>query len=71
MDVNNFIPSFWDFVLWCKESDIEKELMIEILFEFLNNPKIYDKEETIRNYLSVKLPINNYIQLSSRLFNVL
>ena len=71
MDVNNFIPSFADFVIWCKESDVEQELMTEILFEFLNNPKIYNKEEKIRSYLSSILPIDNYIQLTSRLFNVL
>ena len=69
MNVNNFIPSFGDFIIWCKESDVEQELMDEILFEFLDNPKIYNNEKIIKNYLVGKLQINSYIQLTSRLFN--
>ena len=38
-DINTFIPSFGDFMSYCCESDIEKDLFQEILFEFLDNPK--------------------------------
>lgn len=62
-DINTFIPSFGDFMSYCCESDIEKDLFQEILFEFLDNPKKYDNPEIIKNYLSEKLPVNSYIQL--------
>lgn len=62
-DVNTFIPSFGDFMSYCGQSDIEKDLFQEILFEFLDNPKKYDNPEIIKNYLSEKLPVNSYIQL--------
>ncbi len=66
-DINNFIPSFADFMIHCKESDIEKDLFQEILFEFLDNPKKYNNPEIIKNYLSEELPIDQYIQLISRM----
>lgn len=66
-DINTFIPSFGDFMDYCKESDIEKDLFLEILFEFLNNPKEYNNPEIIKEYLSEKLPINSYIQLIGRI----
>lgn len=66
-DINTFIPSFGDFMVFCNESDIELDLFKEILFEFLNNPKEYNNPEIIKIYLSEKLPINQYIQLISRL----
>ena len=67
IDVNTFIPSFGDFMSYCGESDIEKDLFIEILFEFLNNPKKYNNSEIIKNHLSEELPIDQYIQLISRM----
>ena len=66
-DINNFIPSFADFMIHCKESDIEHDLFTTILFEFLNNTKKYNNPEIIKNYLSENLPINSYIQLISRI----
>ena len=66
-DINTFIPSVGDFMVYCKESDIEKDLFLEILFEFLNNPKEYNNPEIIKNYLSEKLPINLYIQLIGKI----
>lgn len=67
IDINTFIPSFGDFMSYCKESDIENDLFKEILFEFLDNPKKYNNPEIIKNYLSGKLPINSYIQLIGRI----
>ena len=67
IDVNTFIPSFGDFMIYCGESDIEKDLFKEILFEFLDNPKKYNNPEIIKNYLYEKLPINTYIQLIGRI----
>jgi hypothetical protein len=66
-DINNFIPSFGDFIIYCKECDIELDLAKEILFEFLDNPKKYNNPEIIKNYLSEKLSIDQYIQLINRL----
>lgn len=66
-DINTFIPSFGDFMIYCKESDLEKDLFIEILFEFLDNPKKYNNPEIIKNYLYEKLPINSYIELIGRI----
>jgi hypothetical protein len=66
-DINIFIPSFYDFMGYCEESDIEKDLFQEIFFEFLENPKKYNNPEIIKNYLSEKLTINQYIQLCNRL----
>jgi hypothetical protein len=66
-DINIFIPSFGDFLVYCKESGIERELFEEIFFEFLNNPNKYNNPEIIKNYLSDKLPIDSYIQLTSKL----
>ena len=67
IDINTFIPSFGDFMVSCGESDIEKNLFQEILFEFLDNPKKYNNPEIIKNYLYEKLPINPYIQLIGRI----
>jgi len=66
-DINTFIPSFGDFMRNCSESDIEKELFQEILFEFLNKPKKYNNSNIIKEYLSEKLPINSYIQLINKI----
>lgn len=66
-DINTFIPSFGDFMIYCKESDIKQDLFEDILFEFLNNPKKYNNIEIIKNYLSEKLPIDRYIQLINKL----
>ena len=66
-DINTFIPSFGDFMVYCKESDIEKDLFLEIVFEFLNKPKEYNNKEIIIKYLSEKLDMNSYIQLISRM----
>ena len=66
-DINTYIPSFGDFMSYCGESDIEKELFMEILFEFLDNPKKYNNPEIIKNYLSEKLSIDQFIQLINRL----
>ena len=66
-DINTFIPSFGDFMSYCGEIDIEKDLFTEILFEFLDNPKKYNNPEIIKNYLSEKLPINLYIQLINKI----
>jgi hypothetical protein len=66
-DINTFIPSFFDFMVSCKESDIKMDLSTEILFEFLNNPKKYNNTEIIKNYLSEKLDIDSYIQLIGRI----
>ena len=67
IDINTFIPSFGDFMVYCRESDIEHELFVDIFFEFLNNPKKYNNPEIIKTYLNEKLPINSYIQIISRL----
>jgi hypothetical protein len=67
MDINSFIPSFGDFMVYCKECDIEQDLFKNILFEFLDNPKKYNNSEIIKNYLSEELPIDQYIQLISRI----
>jgi hypothetical protein len=67
IDVNTFIPSFGDFMVYSKESDIEENLFKEIFFEFLNNPKKYNNPEIIKTYLNEKLPINSYIQIINRL----
>jgi hypothetical protein len=67
IDVNTFIPSFGDFMVYSKESDIEENLFKEIFFEFLNNPKKYNNPEIIKTYLNGKLPINSYIQIINRL----
>lgn len=45
IDVNTFIPSFGDFIVYSKESDIEENLFKEIFFEFLNNPKKYNNQK--------------------------
>jgi hypothetical protein len=66
-DINTFIPSFGDFMVYCKESDIEKDLFLEIVFEFLNKPKEYNNKEIIIKYLSEKLDMNSYIQLINRM----
>ena len=66
-DINTFIPSFGDFMVYCKESDIEKDLFLEIVFEFLNKPKEYNNKEIIIEYLSEKLDMNSYIQLINRM----
>ena len=66
-DINTFIPSFGDFMSCCSESDIEKDLFQEILFEFLDNPKKYNNSEIIKKYLSEKLSINSYIQLINKI----
>ena len=66
-DINLFIPSFSDFMVSCRESDIENDLFQEILFEFLDNPKKYNNPEIIKNYLSEKLTIDQFIQLINRL----
>jgi hypothetical protein len=66
-DINTFIPSFGDFMSYCGESDVEKDLFKEILFEFLDNPKKYNNSEIIKKYLSEKLPINSYIQLINKI----
>jgi hypothetical protein len=52
---------------YCSESDIEKDLFLEILFEFLDNPKKYNNSEIIKKYLSEKLTINSYIQLINKI----
>jgi hypothetical protein len=67
IDINTFIPSFGDFMVSCGESDIEKDLFQEILFEFLDNSKKYNNPEIIKNYLSEKLSIDQFIQLINRL----
>jgi hypothetical protein len=36
-----------EFMSYCSESDIEKELFQEILFEFLDNPKKYNNSEIV------------------------
>jgi len=66
-DINIFIPSFSDFMVSCIESDIENDLFQEIFFEFLDNQKKYNNPEIIKNYLSEKLPIDQYIQLINKL----
>ena len=66
-DINIFTPSFSDFMVSCIESDIENDLFQEIFFEFLDNPKKYNNPEIIKNYLSEKLPIDQYIQLINKL----
>lgn len=66
-DINTFIPSFGDFMNYCVESNIEKDLFQEILFEFLNNSKKYNNSEIIKNYLSEKLSIDQFIQLINRI----
>jgi hypothetical protein len=66
-DINTFIPSFGDFMSYCIESDIEKDLFQEIFFEFLDNPKKYNNPNIIKEYLSEKLPINSYIQLINKI----
>jgi hypothetical protein len=54
-------------MVYCKESDIEKDLFLEIVFEFLNKPKEYNNKEIIIKYLSEKLDMNSYIQLINRM----
>jgi hypothetical protein len=67
MDINSFIPSFGDFMSYCKECNIEQDLFKKMLFEFLDNPKKYNNSEIIKNHLSEELPIDQYIQLISRM----
>ncbi len=66
-DINTFIPSFGDFMIYCNESDIKQDLFEDILFEFLNKPKKYNNSEIIKNYLSEKLSVDQFIQLINRL----
>ena len=66
-DINKYISSFGNFIVYCKESDIEKELSTKIVFEFLDNPKKYNNPEIIKTYLSEILDIDKYIQLINRL----
>ena len=66
-DINTFIPSVVDFMSYSSERDIEKDLFLEIVFEFLNKPKEYNNKEIIIKYLSEKLDMNSYIQLISRM----
>lgn len=66
-DINTFIPSFGDFMIYCGESDIEKDLFLELIFEFLNNPKKYNNQEIIKEYLSEKLDKNSYIKLINKI----
>ena len=67
IDVNHFIPSFGDFVVYCHESDITLENCLVLMFELLNNPKKYDSREIIKEYLSDNLDIDAYITLKSKL----
>lgn len=67
MDINHFIPSFGEFLIYCNESNINKELSKKILFEFLDNPTKYNTSESIKNYLTKVLDINSYIELVNKL----
>ena len=68
MDINNFIPSFGDFIVDCAECDIPKNKALKIMMEFLDNHKKYDHPEIIKSYLNENLDINQFIQLNNKIW---
>lgn len=57
-DINTFIPSFGDFMVYCKESGIERELFEEIFRLYDNYIKLEAKLEVAWDSLKDKRPKN-------------
>jgi len=67
IDINYFIPSFGDFIIYCHESDITLDKCLKITREFLDYPKKYGSSELIKEYLCDNLDIDSYISLINKL----